>query len=208
MQKLAEYEEENKKIAQMHDVLQEQTDRFNLEKENFDRRAMAVKEQGEHDQLDSEKIGFFKANKERIREEMKRLKVGLEEERVQLTEDRVKLEIFKNELKTKQKAIETMRYEYIKATSQENMMHFADQAKDLGAYKLHQQANTESYFTAKQLYPMSSPSASPSPQPGGTALYHLANRQTRFNYNDYMKGLNDKLSLTAPNTGNLVGTGF
>ena len=48
---------------------------------------------------------------------MKRLKVGLEEERVQLTEDRVKLEIFKNELKTKQKAIETMRYEYIKATS-------------------------------------------------------------------------------------------
>jgi len=57
---------------------------------------------------------------------MKRLKVGLEEERVQLTEDRVKLEIFKNELKTRQKAIETARYEYIKATSQENMMHFSD----------------------------------------------------------------------------------
>ena len=101
----------------LHDALQEQTDRFNLEKENFDRRAQAVKEQGEHDQLDSEKIGFFKANKERIREEMKRLKVGLEEERQQLTEDRVKLEIFKNELKTKQKAIETARYEYIKSTS-------------------------------------------------------------------------------------------
>jgi len=99
---------------------------------------LAVKEQGEHDQLDSEKIGFFKANKERIREEMKRLKVGLEEERQQMTEDRVKLEIFKNELKTKQKAIETARYEYIKQTSQENMTHFADQAKDLGTYKLHQ----------------------------------------------------------------------
>ena len=101
LQRLAEYEEENKKILMMYELLQEQTDRFNLEKENFDRRAMAVKEQGEHDQLDSEKIGFFKANKERIREEMKRLKVGLEEEHIQLTEDRVKLEIFKNELKTK-----------------------------------------------------------------------------------------------------------
>jgi len=41
-----------------------------------------------------------------------------------------------------------------------------------------------------------------------TALYHLANRQSRFNYNDYMKGLNDKLSLTAPNTNKLIGTGF
>ena len=29
-----------------------------------------------------------------------------------------------------------MRYEYIKATSQENMMHFADQAKDLAMYNL------------------------------------------------------------------------
>ena len=57
---------------------------------------------------------------------MKRLKIGLEEEKVQLTEDRVKLEIFKNDLRMKQKAIEVARYEYIKATSQENMMHFAD----------------------------------------------------------------------------------
>lgn len=57
---------------------------------------------------------------------MKRLKIGLEEEKVQLIEDRVKLEIFKNDLRMKQKAIEVARYEYIKATSQENMMHFAD----------------------------------------------------------------------------------
>ena len=54
------------------------------------------------------------------------LRVELQERKQQLGEDKVKLEIFKNELKTKQKAIETMRYEYIKATSAENMMHFAE----------------------------------------------------------------------------------
>ena len=85
-----------------------------------------MKEQGEFDQLDSEKIGFFKANKERIRDELRKLKASLEEDKASLGEDRVKLEIFKNELKTKQKAIETMRYEYIKSTSKENTMHFAD----------------------------------------------------------------------------------
>lgn len=88
-----------------------------MQKEAFDRRAQAVKEQGENDQMDSEKIGFFKANKERIKDEMKKLRGALEEEKQQIQEDRVKLEIFKNELRTKQKTIETMRYEYIKATS-------------------------------------------------------------------------------------------
>ena len=88
-----------------------------MSKEAFDRRANAVKEQGENDQLDSEKIGFFKANKERIKDEMRKLRSALDEEKTQIAEDRVKLEIFKNELKSKQKAIETMRYEYIKATS-------------------------------------------------------------------------------------------
>ena len=107
-----------------------------MQKEAFDRRANTVKEQGENDQLDSEKIGFFKANKERIKDEMRKLRGALDEEKTQIAEDRVKLEIFKNELKSKQKAIETMRYEYIKATSQENMMHFADQAKDLAMYNL------------------------------------------------------------------------
>jgi hypothetical protein len=37
-----------------------------MDKESFDRRANTIKQQGEHDQQDSEKIGFFKANKERI----------------------------------------------------------------------------------------------------------------------------------------------
>merc|ERR1712226_694043 len=128
---------------------------------------------------------------------------GLEEEKVQLTEDRVKLEIFKNDLKTKQKAIETSRYEYIKATSQENMMHFSEQAKNLGTYKLQQEMRPDEHMhaqTNKRLYPMSSTQGGvPSPPMNNTALYQMARTQSRFNYNDYMKGLNDKLSLTAPN---------
>jgi hypothetical protein len=32
--------------------------------------------------MDSEKIGFFKANKERIREELTKLREGLDEEKV------------------------------------------------------------------------------------------------------------------------------
>ena len=67
--------------------------------------------------MDSEKIGFFKANKERIREELQKLKEGLEEEKQALAEDRIKLGVFKSELRQREKAIEAMRYEYIKATS-------------------------------------------------------------------------------------------
>ena len=54
----------------MNDNLQEQLDRFNIERENFDRRARRIKEQAELDQIDSEKIGFFKANKEKLHDEM------------------------------------------------------------------------------------------------------------------------------------------
>lgn len=69
------------------------------------------------DHQDSEKIGFFKANKERIRDELVQLKESLEEEKQSLQEDRIKLDIYQIELKQKQKAIEVMRFEYIKATS-------------------------------------------------------------------------------------------
>ncbi len=104
--------------------------------------------------MDSEKIGFFKANKDRIMDELKKLRGALEEEKQTIAEDRVKLEIFKNELRTKQKTIEAMRYEYIKATSQENMMHFADQAKDLAMYNLSRDNKNGLETTAKELYPM------------------------------------------------------
>lgn len=55
---------------------------------------MAVKEQGEQDQLDSEKIGFFKANKDRIREELTQVKKVLDDEKLSLQDDRIKLQIF------------------------------------------------------------------------------------------------------------------
>jgi len=36
----------------------------------------------------------------------------------------------------------------------------------------------------------------------------MASRQSTFNYADYMKRLNDKLSIVAPHTKTMVGTGF
>jgi uncharacterized protein with FMN-binding domain len=41
----------------------------------------------------------------------------LDEDKVSIKDDRVKLDIYKNDLKQRQKAIEIMRMEYIKATS-------------------------------------------------------------------------------------------
>jgi hypothetical protein len=40
-----------------------------------------VKEKGEQDQIESEKVGFFKANKERLRDELKKLRSDLDTER-------------------------------------------------------------------------------------------------------------------------------
>lgn len=73
-----------------------------------------IKEQGEQDQIESEKIGFFKANKDRLKEELKKLKQELEQEKTNIKEDRVRLNLFRNELTTKTKAIEALRYNYIK----------------------------------------------------------------------------------------------
>ena len=96
----------------------------------------------------------------------------------------MKLEIFKNELRTKQKAIESMRYEYIKTTSQENMMHFANQAKDLAMYNLAKDANgggaAANDTAPKDLYPMSHQAASvggrPAPPVANSALLTMASR--------------------------------
>ena len=69
-QRRTEFEEQNKIVMMHNDQLQESMDRFNMEKESFEKKAFAVKQQGEMDQMDSEKIGFFKTNKELIQEEM------------------------------------------------------------------------------------------------------------------------------------------
>lgn len=47
-------------------------------------------------------------------EELKRLEADLEGEKNQIRDDKIELEIFKNELKTKQKTIENLRFNYIK----------------------------------------------------------------------------------------------
>ena len=38
----------------------------------------------------------------------------------------------------------------------------------------------------------------PAPPVANSALLTMANNQSTFNYNDYMKRLNDKLSIAAP----------
>lgn len=53
------------------------------------------------------------------------MSVELEGEKNQIRDDKIELEIFKNELKTKQKTIESMRFNYIKG-DQENMVHKAE----------------------------------------------------------------------------------
>ena len=60
------------------------------------------------------------------------------------------------------------------------------------------------------LYPMSSAAGSrPAPPVAvNSALLTMASRQNTFNFNDYMKRLDDKLSIVAPQTKKMVGTGF
>ena len=96
-------------------------------------------------------------------------------------------------------------------------MHFAEQAKDLAMYNLSKDANGANHNAAtsvqdnKDLYPMANQGAMngrPAPPVANSALLTMASRQTTFNFNDYMKRLDDKLSIVAPQTKKMVGTGF
>ena len=44
-----EFEEEKSQVAHLNNQLQEQIERFNMQREAFDRRAQTVKDQGEND---------------------------------------------------------------------------------------------------------------------------------------------------------------
>lgn len=44
----------------------------------FEREAFKLKQEAERDQADSEKIGFFKANKERLKDDLRILREELE----------------------------------------------------------------------------------------------------------------------------------
>ena len=81
-------------------------DKIAIERDMFEREATKLKIEAERDQADSEKIGFFKANKERLRDDLRILREELEMERESLREDRIRLDMHKNELKTRQKTLE------------------------------------------------------------------------------------------------------
>jgi len=78
-------------------------------------------------------------------------------------------------------------------------LHFAEQANELQMFKLQMEAND------RKMYPLDQSSLSPSklsPPPAGgyEALLLSKPSGARFSYDDYMKTLNDKLSLKAPVT--------
>lgn len=182
------FDDEHQKIVVQNDQLQEELDKYCIEKDNFDREAQKVKEKGEQDQIESEKIGFFKANKDRLRDELRKLKQDIESERQQLREDKIKLEIFKNELSTKQKTIETLRYNYIKS-DQQSLMDRAEaisQAKST-VIPIKPPVHEHVQMTLPRM-------------PESTA--------PRFKYEDYMKSLSDKIQGNAPNASAYIGADF
>ena len=113
--------------------------------------------------------GYREGGRERIRDELTKLKEGLEDEKLSLSEDRIKLQIFKQELKQREKAIEAMRYEYIKATSND-VRQYSNQANDLTHYQLKKKEGQE-----ERLYPMTSLQQSPpAPSASKTQYYGAA----------------------------------
>ena len=64
-----------------NDTLQEELDKYCIEKETLERQTQLLKEKGERDEQESEKIGYFKAHKERLFEQLKQWKADLETEK-------------------------------------------------------------------------------------------------------------------------------
>jgi hypothetical protein len=60
-----------------------------------------LKAEAERDQVESEKIGYFKNNKDRFRDELRLIREGLEREREALREERIRLDVHRNELRTR-----------------------------------------------------------------------------------------------------------
>lgn len=93
-------------MALDNERLHEQIERHDIERDLFEREAVKLKAEAQRDQADSEKIGFFKANKERLVDDLRILREELEQEREALREERIRLDMHKNELKTRQKTLE------------------------------------------------------------------------------------------------------
>ena len=100
-----------------------------------------------------------------------------------MREDKIRLEIFKNELRTKQKAIESMRYNYLKA---DNLAEKGEFMKS--SVQINQPPKSNLLNQAHQRGPSSYlPSTS-------------SHQAPRFSYEDYMRNLTSKLQST-PNAG-------
>ena len=182
------FDDEHQKLVIQNDLLQEELDKYCIEKDTFDREAQKVKEKGEQDQIESEKIGYFKANKDRLKDELRKLKQDIESEKQQLREDKIRLEIFKNELNTKQKTIETLRYNYIKS-DQQSVLDRAEAISQAKSTVIPIKPPT--HETVQMKLPRMPESTAP-----------------RFSYEDYMKSLSDKIQGNAPNTVAYIGADF
>ncbi len=148
------FELENKNVTLENERLQEQLDKYCIERDRFEREALKIKEQAERDQIDSEKIGYFKANKERLLDDLRQLRLDLELEQSSLKEDRIKLNLFKNDLKTRQKTIETLRFDFIKQNVEGSGSKYVDEARDLGFFRIQQRSGSGS---GQQFYPIQAP---------------------------------------------------
>jgi hypothetical protein len=106
-----------------------------------------------------------------------------------IREDKIEMEIFKNELKTKQKTIENMRYNYIKG-DQQSLVQRAEYIANAKGPTLPLRTTEVNSF------------------PQINFLNKSIQEPPRFNYDNYMKGLTDKISGAAPNANAYIGADF
>lgn len=64
--KLAQFEDEDRAVANEREELKRVRDKYCTEKVQFDRQAEEVKEQAEQDAQESRKIGYFMTHKENL----------------------------------------------------------------------------------------------------------------------------------------------
>lgn len=117
----------------------------------------------------------------------------------------MKLEMFKNELKTRQKTIETLRFDFIKASQDGDTRYLDGDSKDLGFFKIQRASSRGPLF-----YPINPPDTyeparkenlSPNHKVAlARSLVQKAQVQhtdhaPRFNYEEYMKKLRERLNL-------------
>ena len=109
---------------------------------------------------------------------------------------------------TKQKTIESLRYEYLKSINENDQNKLVRETNDLNFVKL-QQAVSKGSFHPINIPSNISSSTKPAPHPRSSYASQLKTNSTgRFNLNEYMKTLDSKLKIQAPISSHLVGNQF